>query len=160
MEKHWSPLVLDGHGLTGRPYRFRDTWSLRAPAAAVFDAVTDLARYPAWWPDVRSVSKVDDDTAELVCRASLPYRLVLRMRRAVQDEPTGRLRVELSGDLEGSLAGLVVPQGSGTRLEITQEVVACKAMLRRLDRLARLVFRANHALMMRRGQRGLRAHLA
>jgi hypothetical protein len=82
------------------------------------------------------------------------------MHRTEQDEPAGRLRVELTGDLEGSLAGLVVPGTAATRLEITQEVVARKPLLQRLDRLARPVFRANHALMMRRGQRGLRVHLA
>jgi uncharacterized protein YndB with AHSA1/START domain len=141
-------------------YVFRDIWSLGAPAGAVFAAVTDLERYPAWWPDVRSVRKVDEETAELVCRAALPYRLVVRMHRTEQDEPAGRLRVELTGDLEGSLAGLVVPGTAATRLEITQEVVARKPLLQRLDRLARPVFRANHALMMRRGQRGLRVHLA
>ncbi|WP_158893239.1 SRPBCC family protein [Amycolatopsis anabasis] len=142
------------------PYRFRDTWSLGAPASTVFAAVIDLATYPAWWPDVRTVRKVDDETAELVCRATLPYHLVLRMHRAEQDERAGRLRVELTGDLEGSLAGLVVPHDGGTRLEITQEVVARKELLRRLDRVARPVFRMNHALMMRRGRRGLAAHLA
>jgi uncharacterized protein YndB with AHSA1/START domain len=141
-------------------YRFRDTWFLSAPARTVFDAVVDLAGYPRWWPDVRSVSRIDDDTAELVCRAALPYQLVLRMRRAEQDAPSGRLRVQLAGDLEGSLAALVVRYPAGTRLDITQHVVATKPLLRHLSPLARPLFRANHALMMRRGQHGLRRFLA
>jgi uncharacterized protein YndB with AHSA1/START domain len=139
-------------------YRFQDIWFIAAPAPSVFDAVVDLARYPQWWPDVRSVHRIDDDTAELVCRATLPYELVLRMRRAEQDAPAGRLRVHLSGDLEGSLAALVVGHPSGTRLDITQHVVATKPLLRRLP-IARPLFRVNHALMMRRGQRGLRRFL-
>lgn len=140
-------------------YRFRDTWFIAAPPPSVFDAVADLAGYPRWWPDVRSVSRVDDDTAELVCRATLPYRLVLRMRRAEQDAPAGRLRVELTGDLEGSLAALVIGQPAGTRLDITQHVLARKPLLRHLAPMARPVFRANHALMMRRGHSGLRHFL-
>jgi uncharacterized protein YndB with AHSA1/START domain len=144
----------------GRAYRFRTTWLLPAPAPAVFGAVTDLAEYPSWWPDVHAVSRVDDDTAELVCRAALPYRLVLRMRRAVQDEPSGRLRVMLSGDLEGFLAGQLTGSDEHSRLVITQEVVVRKPLLRSLDLVARPVFRANHAWMMRRGLRGLRAYLA
>ncbi|KZB84238.1 SRPBCC family protein [Amycolatopsis regifaucium] len=145
------------HG-SGR-YRFRDTWVLPASPKAVFDAVVDLAAYPLWWRDVRSVSQVDEDTAELVCRSRLPYALTVRMHRDRQDEREGRVRVLLSGDLEGTLAGALIPERSGTRLEITQEVEARKPLLRKLDRVARPVFRINHALMMRRGQHGLRGYL-
>jgi hypothetical protein len=141
------------------PYRFRNTWLFAAAPSVVFGAVVDLATYPDWWSDVRSVSQIDDETAELICQAVLPYRLVLRMHRTEQNERAGRLRVELSGDLEGFLAGLVLGFGGGTRLEITQEVVARKPLLRQFDIVARPLFRANHALMMRRGRRGLRTHL-
>jgi uncharacterized protein YndB with AHSA1/START domain len=145
--------------MNGR-YRFHSTWLLAAAPETVFDAVVDLAKYPEWWADVRSVEQIDEDTAELVCRSVLPYSLVLRMRRAVQDERSGRLRVDLSGDLEGVLAGSLCEVDGGTKLEIVQEVVAHKALIQRLDLVARPVFRANHALMMRRGRRGLTAHLA
>lgn len=143
-----------------RLYRFRSTWSLDAEPSVVFGAVVDLAGYPKWWSDVRSVRQIDEDTAELVCRSRLPYRLVLRMHRDHQDERAGRMRVRLSGDLEGVLAGRVVGAGRDTSLEITQEVTANKPLLRRLDGVGRPLFRANHALMMRRGQRGLRTYLA
>ncbi len=148
--------------LTGRgggQYRFRDTWVLPASPKAVFDAVVDLAAYPLWWRDVRSVSQVDEDTAELVCRSRLPYALTVRMHRDRQDEHEGRVRVLLSGDLEGMLAGALTLVDSGTRLEITQEVEARKPLLRKLDRIARPIFRSNHALMMRRGQHGLQGYL-
>ncbi|MFD4194822.1 MULTISPECIES: SRPBCC family protein [Amycolatopsis] len=141
-------------------YHFRDTWLLSAPVRSVFDAVTDVAGYPLWWPDVREVTRVDDDTAQLVCRAALPYVLVVRMRRAEQDPDRGRLRVHLTGDLEGSLAAVVLGRPGGTRLEITQRVLATKPLLRTFSPLARPVFRANHALMMRRGRRGLQHHLS
>lgn len=140
-------------------YRFRNIWLLEAAPSTVFEAVIDLAAYPNWWSNVRSVSRIDEETAELICRSALPYRLVLRMRRAEQDELAGRLRVDLTGDLEGSLAGFITDSGWGTRLEITQEVVARKPLLRRLDPVARPVFRVNHALMMRRGRLGLRTYL-
>lgn len=140
-------------------YRFRDTWFVAAPARSVFAVVADLAGYPRWWPDVRSVSMVDEDTAEVVCRATLPYRLVLWMRRAEQDEPAGLLRVHIAGDLEGSLAALVIGHPAGTRLDITQHVVARKPLLRALAPVARPLFRVNHALMMRRGHHGLRDFL-
>ncbi len=146
-------------GRGGGWYRSRDTWVLPASPKAVFDAVVDLAAYPLWWRDVRSVSQVDEDTAELVCRSRLPYELTLRMHRDKQDEGEGRVRVLLSGDLEGTLDGELSPDGDGTRLEITQAVEARKPLLRKLDRVARPVFRLNHALMMRRGHHGLRGYL-
>jgi hypothetical protein len=141
-------------------YRFRDLWQLAAPAEQVYGAVVDLEEYPRWWRDVRTVWQVDEDTAELVCRAMLPYQLVIRMRRVEEDPVGGRVRVDLSGDLEGSLAGVVRSHEGGTQLEITQQVVARKRLLRSLAPLARPAFRLNHAAMMWRGERGLRAHLA
>jgi hypothetical protein len=141
-------------------YRFRNVWSLDIAATRVFDALVDVARYPAWWPDVRSVSQVDDDTAEVACRALLPYSLVFHMRRAEQDERSGRLRVDLTGDLEGHCLGVVATQRPyWTRLEISQHVVVNKSLLRRLAPVARPLFQANHAAMMWRGQRGLRRYL-
>jgi len=142
-------------------YRFSSSWHLPgAEPGRVFHTVTDLERYPRWWSDVEAVRKVDDDTAELVCRSRLPFRIIVRMHRDHQDERSGLMRVRLSGDLEGVLAGTVHPSGPGSRLDITQDVLARKALLRKLDSVARPLFRANHALMMRRGHRGLLAYLA
>jgi hypothetical protein len=143
-------------------YRFRNVWSLEVAAARLFDALVDLASYPRWWPDVRSVRRVDADTAEFTCRALLPYALVFRLHRAEQDEDAGRLRVDVTGDLEGYVEGVVAaaPRPSLARLEISQEVVVNKKLLRRLAPIARPLFLANHAAMMRRGHRGLRTYLA
>ncbi|MBN6038630.1 SRPBCC family protein [Amycolatopsis sp. 195334CR] len=136
-------------------YRFRDTWLVGAPVRPVFATLVDLGAYPEWWPDVRSVRQVDEQTAELVCRARLPYALTITMTRAEENEREGRLRVDLRGDLVGSLGCLLSTQDGATRLDITQHVVAAKPLLRRLSPVAAPVFRANHALMMRRGRRGL-----
>jgi hypothetical protein len=142
-------------------YHFRNVWSVQVAAPAVFGALVDLANYPAWWPDVRSVSKVDEDTAEFTCRALLPYALTFRLHRAEQDERAGRLRVLMTGDLEGYCQGIVAAdRPDAARLEISQKVVVHKRLLRALAPVARPLFRANHAAMMRRGQRGLRGYLA
>ena len=142
-------------------YRFRNVWALEVAATRLFDALVDLASYPRWWPDVRSVSRVDDDTAEFTCRALLPYALVFRLHRAEQDERAGRLRVHVSGDLEGFVQGVVAAdQPTAARLEISQEVTVNKKLLRHLAPIARPLFRANHAAMMWRGHRGLRSYLA
>ncbi|WP_216206759.1 SRPBCC family protein [Amycolatopsis aidingensis] len=136
-------------------YRFRTTWTIAAPPPVVFATLIDLGGYPAWWPNVRAVHRIDEDTAELVCRSALPFLLRVHLTRVEENPGAGRLGVLLAGDLEGTLTGLVREHGSGTRLEIAQQVVARKKLLRLLSPLAHPVFRANHAVMMRRGRRGL-----
>ncbi|SFQ67772.1 Polyketide cyclase / dehydrase and lipid transport [Amycolatopsis arida] len=144
-------------------YRFHVVWSIDAPVPRVADALTDLAGYPSWWPDVRAVCRVDDDTAEVRCRSALPYELRLWLRRVEQrverDHRRGRLRVALTGDLEGFVGCVLTGRPGGTRLDIVQQVVVRKPVLRWLSPLARPLFRANHAVMMRRGRHGLSAHL-
>jgi len=141
-------------------YRFRSVWTLRAPAAsAVFDVITDPGTYPLWWPDIHGVGRVDDDTAEVICRSLLPYALTFRMHRREQDLAAGRMLIGLTGDLEGVTRGRILPGGPGLRLEISQDVVVNKWLLRTLSPVARPVFRANHAVMMWRGQLGLRRFL-
>lgn len=141
-------------------YSFRSLWSVRAATARVFDTLVDLANYPAWWPDIRAVTRVDDDTAEVTCRALLPYALTFRLHRAVEDAAAGRMRVDMTGDLEGYVQGEVAAhRDAGALLAISQRVVVTKPLLRALSPAARPVFRANHAVMMWRGQRGFRAYL-
>jgi hypothetical protein len=140
-------------------YRFRDVWSVAAHTHRVFDALVDLMSWPRWWPDVRSVDRIDDDTAEITCRAVLPYALTIRLHRAEQDHHAGRLRVEMTGDLDGYCEGLVKETTGGAQLAIDQRVAMTKPLLRTLAPLARPLFTANHAAMMWRGQRGLRGYL-
>jgi len=142
-------------------YRFRSLWSVPAPTGRVFAALVDLAGYPDWWPDIRDVTRVDDDTAEVTCRSVLPYALTFRLHRAVEDESGGRMRVHMTGDLEGFVHGQVAAhRTAGAVLAISQRVVVRKPLLRALAPVGRPVFRANHALMMWRGQRGFRTYLA
>ena len=141
-------------------YLFRDRWAVRATTARVFGALVDLASYPAWWPDIRSVRQIDDDTAEVICRSTLPYSLTFYLHRAAENPATGVMRVDMTGDLEGYVQGVVAPHRTvGALLDISQRVVVTKPLLRALSPVARPLFRANHALMMRRGQRGFRAYL-
>jgi hypothetical protein len=142
-------------------YRFRSLWSVRAATGRVFAALIDLTRYPDWWPDIRAVTRVDEDTAEVVCRSVLPYALTFRLHRAVEDEAAGHMRVDMTGDLEGYVEGQVAAHATaGAVLSITQRVVVRKPLLRAFAPVGRPVFRANHALMMWRGQRGFRTYLA
>ncbi|MGM1063580.1 SRPBCC family protein [Saccharothrix sp. Mg75] len=141
-------------------YRFRSTWSLDEGPVPVYDVLSDLAGYQGWWREVRGGRRVADDAAELRLRSLLPYELVVVLRRDVDDPAAGVLRAVLSGDMDGTATWRIAPAGTGTRLVFEQEVEVRKPLLRALAPVARPLFTANHALMMRSGLRGLRARLA
>lgn len=141
-------------------YRFVSTWDLDAPAHDVYLALKDTGDYPLWWPEVRRVRAIDEGISEMVIRSLLPYDLSFIARESRQDPQAGVLEAVMSGDLEGFSRWTVSGDGDRTRAVFEEDVVARKPVLRRLAVPARPAFRANHALMMRHGHRGLRTYLA
>jgi hypothetical protein len=109
---------------------------------------------------VKSVIPVNEDRAVVLIMGLLPYALEFLMDKQVDDPETGILKAGLSGDLEGFSSWAVKPEGEGCRLIYDQEVEVTKKLLQTLAPVARPLFKLNHSLMMYRGQRGLRAHLA
>ncbi|MEV6962295.1 SRPBCC family protein [Streptomyces sp. NPDC051207] len=140
-------------------YRFRTLWALPAPAPAVYRALERIEHYPRWWPQVREVRRVDATTGIVRIRSLLPYDLTTALREERRDPAAGILEVALTGDIEGRARWTLLPDGPGTLARYDQEVDVRKPLLRRLAVPGRVLFRANHTLMMRSGRRGLAAHL-
>lgn len=140
-------------------YRFRSLWALPAPRAAVYTALEQAEHYPRWWPQVREVNPIDERSGTIRIRALLPYDLVFTAREVRRDPTAGVLEIAMTGDLDGWARWTLTSDGPGTRARYDQEVDVSKPLLRRLAVPGRPVFRANHALMMRAGQRGLTAYL-
>lgn len=144
-------------------YRFHSVWDLDAPPDAVYAVLARAEEYPMWWPQVREVISVGDDMGSARFRSFLPYELRIRARIRRQDPIARVLEVDLRGDLEGWARWTVVARGAGSgsaRAVYEQEVEVRRALMRWLAPLARPLFRANHAAMMRAGRRGLAAELA
>jgi hypothetical protein len=141
-------------------YRFRSVWHVCASPAAVYDVLSDIANYPMWWPEVRSATKIDEESGILRCRSFLPFDLVVQVRHSIANQQAGLLRAQLSGDLEGFASWEIIGRDGGTDLVFDQEVVVNKALLRRLVLIAKPFFRGNHDLMMRGGLKGLKQVLA
>jgi hypothetical protein len=141
-------------------YRFRSTWIFDAPPDDVYAALYEVVDYPAWWRQVRSARKIDDDHIYMRTRSFLPYELAFMLIRRIADRERGILEARLEGDLEGVIRWSIVPSERGTIVRWEQEVETRKPLLRRLAPIARPAFIANHALMMSSAQRGLRAFLA
>ena len=141
-------------------YTFQSTWHLSAPPDDVYHALERLPDYPLWWPEVRSVRRLGDDTYEVVCRSTLPYELRFTTKQAVRD-PVGRvLEASMTGDLEGFSRWTISVHPTGTAATFDEEVVANKRLLRKLEPIARPAFKANHRSMMKHGEQGLRTFLA
>ncbi|MET9894867.1 SRPBCC family protein [Streptomyces sp. NPDC006465] len=140
-------------------YRFHSVWDLPAPPADVYTVLERAENYPRWWPQVREVTRVDDDTGVIRVRSVLPYDITFTAGAVRRDPVAGVLEIAMSGDLDGWARWTFDATGSGTRALYDQEVRVTKPLLRRLAVPGRPFFRANHALMMRAGRRGLRARL-
>ncbi|MEU5404329.1 SRPBCC family protein [Streptomyces sp. NPDC005963] len=144
-------------------YRFHSVWEIDAPPDDVYAVLSRAEEYPQWWPQVRAAVPLDDDTGRASIRSFLPYELhvIAATRRA--DRSAGVLEVALHGDLEGWARWTVTGRGlraaDGTRAVYDQEVEVSKPLMRWLAPVARPLFRANHAAMMRAGRRGLAARL-
>ena len=140
-------------------YRFRSIWLLAAPPDAVYAVLERAEEYPRWWPQVREVVPVDDRTGTARFRSLLPYELVVTAEALRRDPAAGVLEVGMSGDLDGWARWTLTAEGAGTRALYEQEVEVRSPLMRVLGIPGRPLFRANHALMMRGGRRGLAAHL-
>ncbi|MFJ6620524.1 SRPBCC family protein [Kitasatospora sp. NPDC091335] len=154
-------------------YRFRGVWRLAAPASAVYAALEDVQGYPRWWPEIREVRRTGADSGDVVVRALLPYRLVIGLTATRRDPAAGVLEVAMRGDLDGwsrftvtadgqpgGAGGTVGAGRGGSRVLFEEDTRPGKPLLRRLALPLHPLFRANHAVMMCRGRRGLAAHLA
>lgn len=140
-------------------YRFVSVWDVPAPPAAVYAVLERAEDYPQWWPQIRQVAGVDDTTGTMRIRSFLPYDLVMTVRASRRDPAAGVLEAILGGDLDGWARWTVTAHGAGTRATYEQEVEVRRTVMRLLAVPGRAVFRANHALMMRAGRRGLAARL-
>ncbi|MEU3553994.1 SRPBCC family protein [Streptomyces fragilis] len=140
-------------------YRFRGRWSLSAPPAEVYGVLERVDDYPRWWPQVREAERTGEASGRVLVRSLLPYDLRMELR-AVRHEPDdGVLEAALFGDLEGWMRWTVRPAGAGTLVLHDQDTDLAKPLLRLLGVPGRPLLRANHALMMRGGRRGLEAFL-
>ncbi|GGZ62527.1 polyketide cyclase [Streptomyces inusitatus] len=140
-------------------YRFRTVWELPAAPAAVFAALERAEDYPLWWPQVREVAPLGPDSGTARFRSFLPYELRVTVRALRHDPAAGVLEIALSGDLAGWARWTLSAHGTGTRVLYEQETEVDRPLLRLLALPGRPLFRANHALMMRAGRRGLDARL-
>ena len=141
-------------------YVFRSVWHIQAPVTDLTPVLEDLASYPAWWPEIRHVRPLGENRFEVVARSFLPYELRFVSDAASSEPRPGVLHATLSGDMEGTVRWTVEAFNGSCRLFYDQEVTTHKRLLNVTAPFARPAFKANHAVMMRRGEAGLRTFMA
>ncbi len=97
--------------------------------------------------------------ARVKARGFLPYTLLMTLEATVL-EPGKVVEVRTYGDLEGVWRATLSGEGDGTRVDIIEEVMARKPLIRFLSPLLKPVFAWNHYWTTPRGEAGLRAYLA
>ncbi|MET8555134.1 SRPBCC family protein [Streptomyces sp. NPDC004959] len=147
-------------------YRFRSRWLLPAEPRRVYAVLARPEEYPRWWPQVRSARTADDGrSGSARIRSVLPYDLRVTIRElpgpseAPGPDGVGVLRAAVDGDIRGEVGWRLSPWGAGTLAEFEQRVEVVTPLLRLLSLPGRPLLRLNHLLMMRAGQRALRALL-
>ncbi len=138
---------------------FRSEWRLPALPRRVYEVLAEVENYPRWWPQVRRAHRIDATSGELTCRSLLPYDLVFVMQQDLEDPEDLVLRASLTGDLRGTSQWTVTTDGDGARAIFDEDVSVGSGLLRAAGRLFRPALKFNHDLMMRAGEKGLRAYL-
>ena len=147
--------------MRARPYAFRSRWALPVRRDVLWDAL--LAQLESgdplpWWGSVRAIGQAEDEL-RLEADTGIGYRLRFTVADLRIDRPE-QLRFSADGDLRGRAVVRFVPALRGTTvLLIDWNVVATRRWMRWVDPLARPLFVASHAMMMRRGERRLAAWL-
>lgn len=140
-------------------------WYLEAPREAVFQALGDAPRWPAWWPSLLSVEErdvgADDGTGRVyryTWRSCLGYRLCFDIRVTRVARPW-LIEGEASGDVCGSGRWRLSEQDEVTRVCHEWRVHTTRPWMNLAAPLARPLFVWSHHAVMRDGAQGLARRL-
>ncbi|HEV2281593.1 MAG TPA: SRPBCC family protein [bacterium] len=150
-------------------YRFVERWTIpNASPEEVYAVISEARLLPEWWKGVYlSVEPLDGEwtsprvgfRVRAVARGFLPYKLHFVLESTVL-EPARAVEVRIRGDLDGTWRAALSADGPGTRVDIEEQVIAEKPLVRALSPLLKPLFAWNHYWTTPRGERGLRAYLA
>jgi hypothetical protein len=160
--------------MAANEYRFVTTWRLAAAPDEISVVLGDAGSLARWWPSVYLRVDVLDEgderglgkVVDLWTKGFLPYTLRWRFTVTESDPPNG-FRLDATGDFVGrgiwtltSIAGATPADGPPTLVTYDWLVIAEKGILRRLSRVMKPIFSANHHWAMARGLTSLRLELA
>jgi hypothetical protein len=147
-------------------YHFITTWRVEnAALAEVTEILGNAEDLPRWWPsvylDVKIVEPGGPDgvgrLVELYTKGWLPY--TLRWSFRVKEATATGSTIEAFGDFVGRGIWTFTQDGDAVIAKYDWKIRADKPLLRRLSRLLKPLFSANHHWAMARGEESLRLEL-
>lgn len=146
-------------------YSFVTVWRFRSPPGPVWDMISRVEEWPAWWRGVERVELVragDADGVGAVHRhtwkSRLPYRLSFEVR-TTRVVPHALIEGEAAGELTGRGLWRFLHEAGVTTARYDWDVVTTKLWMNLLAPVARPVFRVNHDAVMSWGAEGLARRL-
>ncbi|MBS0461381.1 MAG: SRPBCC family protein [Proteobacteria bacterium] len=140
-------------------------WRIHAPVDRVWEALTNPAAWPHWWPYVRAVHTLREGGADGVgtlrridWATRLPYRIVIEVE-SIECVRHRRLRGRAHGQLDGEGVWLLRDEPGFTDVTYVWRVRLQRRWMRWLSPLLAPMFRWNHDGVMRSGEAGLRRYL-
>lgn len=140
-------------------------WRIEAPLTAVYAAVCDPLRWPEWWPDAQRIEERQAGGADgvgqlLRCtwQGRLPYRLRFDLL-TTRIQPLVAVEGEVAGDLEGYGRCGFSQRGAVSVIRHEWRVRTTRRWMNLLAPFARVLFRHNHARVMRSCGEGLARRL-
>lgn len=149
-------------------FRFVEQWTIPGFSPdVVWDVLSDAELLPDWWgdayKDVVPLNRLGKGKvgarAKARARGALPYELNFIIE-AAELVPGKLVVVKTFGDFDGIWRAELSPQGDGTRVDLTWEVIVERPILKLLSPLLRPAFAWNHRWTTPRGEAGLRRYLA
>lgn len=146
-------------------YSFVTLWRFRAPLAPVWELIYRSEEWPAWWPGVERVEKLEGADGEdagsvrrYTWKSKLPYRLAFDMR-LTHVEPMTVIEGEALGELSGNGRWQLDCDDEVTNVRYYWNVSTTKLWMNLLAPFARPLFKWNHDVVMNWGADGLAKRL-
>ncbi|QBQ55168.1 AI-2E family transporter [Nitrosococcus wardiae] len=146
-------------------YSFVTIWHIEAPIEVVWNAISDVERWPVWWFYVERVVNLGtgDENGigsrhHFTWRTSLPYKLSLESQVTRIEAPVFA-EVIVSGDVEGWGRWYLSSAKGITTVRYDWNVRTIKPWIGWLAPMMRSIFKWNHYAIMKRGGEGLARYL-
>jgi len=152
----------------GELYSFADEWLVPYPIELAWRMVDDVAAWPSWWPDYRSVELLSPDRPHgtgsrwrMRVRSNLPYTVDFAFV-VLEHRAPNLVRTQVEGFFNGTIDWRLEEDGEGaTRMVLNEETETRWLLINLAARIGgRRFLELNHAKAMGRGREGMLRALA